>query len=179
MRKYLKPFMIIKDIPCVFWSWFIFCIIFGQFGILTSIALSWKSDTIGTEFGLNLANGNFYTFAIALLGASFFPFFLRIALREEIDFVDIRLGSHLLAFVIFITMVIFFVANPSGTIHNFRADLVQLLLYISGILLSVYLFCLDYLHIDPETYKELNDSRLKSMLDRSRTQGSDGRGNKL
>jgi hypothetical protein len=176
--KFLRPFSILKDYPSIFWPWFILCIVFGQLGILCSILLSWVSGSLRAGIDSNLISGNFHTFAISLLGASFFPLFRRLVMREKIDFIDIRVVSHVLALFLFVAMVIL-VAHSGTNTSAHRANLLQVGLYFSGMVVAVYLFCLDYLSIDYESYKELDDSILKSLLDKAHSQGSDGRGVKL
>jgi len=199
LPKILRPICILQKIKAIFWVWFLFVIIVGQFGIIASIAYHFKNYGfcgILTSLIKNLNSGNFYTFSIALLASSLGAIFIDYLLNKNIKFKEYKVVVSAFVFLVIIFMGLFYsflfthesialnfidntVSQKKVDMPQMNFDILQFSFFIMSVLLSIYIFCLGYLHLDYDSFKELDDSIMDSLKKHSIGIVKDGKGNRV
>lgn len=172
-----KPFRMIRQIYPVFLLFLISNLIIGQIGILASIVLGANETALSIKelFSINLVAGNLYTFSIALIATSFNQYFIDFLVEEDVLFKKYKIILSVLSFAIIIFMTLFFSVHQLHTLENnisgqndeikkfLKFDYLQLIFYITAIILSTYMFCVNFLKLDPDSYIEFDDQNILKL----------------
>ncbi len=194
-----KPFCLISRVKPIFLIWLLFVLLLGQIGILCSIFFHIKTfgffNGIYISIAKNLNSGNFYTFSIALLAGSLGAINIDYLLNDDIKFKVYKVIVSALSVLFIVLMAIFYSFlflndnSPYG-LYNWTSQITmdsskltfdkgQITFYFITIFLSIYVFCLGYLHLDYESFKELDDSLMNALKKNSGKVANDGKGNKV
>lgn len=189
MFQFLKPLKIIPQIKPYFLIFIATNILAGQLGIIISFFIySLKYNlSIIQILAINLGSSNLYTFSIAILASSIAPFFIEYLSQDNVKFKAYKIMSVvIMIFLLMIPMTFLSSINSYGFMKleqssNFEIniDYWQLIFYIASIILCIYVFCVNYLIYDFESYSDLDDSNvnmLKKIVSKAK---KDSRGNKL
>ena len=189
----IKPFKIIKQIKPVFLLFIIMSIIIGQIGIIGSITLG-ATETILSMRELliiNLDAGNLYTFSIALIATSFNQYFIDFLIEEEVLFKKYKIILAVISIALIIFMTLFYSVHQLHSLENslnktdtafqksLSLDWPQILFYIICIILSTYMFCVNFLKLDPESYIEIDDQNLLKLKISTKKVGTDSQGTRV
>lgn len=189
----LKPFKIIGQIFPVFLLFIISNIIIGQIGILASLALGATETALSLKelFSINLQAGNMYTFSIALIATSFNQYFIDFLVEEDVLFKKYKIILSVLSFTIIIFMTLFFSVHQLHSLENKHAKLIeegqkiikidylQITFYIISIVLSAYMFCVNFLKLDPDSYIEFDDQNILKLKKSAKAASKDSQGAKV
>lgn len=189
----IKPFKIIKQIKPVFLLFIIMSIIIGQIGIIGSITLG-ATETILSMRELliiNLDAGNLYTFSIALIATSFNQYFIDFLIEEEVLFKKYKIILAVISIALIIFMTLFYSVHQLHSLENsliktdttiqksLSLDWPQIVFYIICIILSTYMFCVNFLKLDPESYIEIDDQNLLKLKKSTTKVGTDSQGTRV
>jgi hypothetical protein len=189
----IKPFKIIKQIKPVFLLFIIMSIIIGQIGIIGSITLG-ATETILSMRELliiNLDAGNLYTFSIALIATSFNQYFIDFLIEEEVLFKKYKIILAVISIALIIFMTLFYSVHQLHSLENslnktdtafqksLSLDWPQIVFYIICIILSTYMFCVNFLKLDPESYIEIDDQNLLKLKKSTKKVGTDSQGTRV
>lgn len=189
----IKPFKIIKQIKPVFLLFIIMSIIIGQIGIIGSITLG-ATETILSMRELliiNLDAGNLYTFSIALIATSFNQYFIDFLIEEEVLFKKYKIILAVISIALIIFMTLFYSVHQLHSLENslnktdtafqksLSLDWPQIVFYIICIILSTYMFCVNFLKLDPESYIEIDDQNLLKLKISTKKVGTDSQGTRV
>lgn len=189
----IKPFKIIKQIKPVFLLFIIMSIIIGQIGIIGSIILG-ATETILSMRELliiNLDAGNLYTFSIALIATSFNQYFIDFLIEEEVLFKKYKIILAVFSIALIIFMTLFYSVHQLHSLENslnktdtafqksLSLDWPQIVFYIICIILSTYMFCVNFLKLDPESYIEIDDQNLLKLKISTKKVGTDSQGTRV
>lgn len=189
----IKPFKIIKQIKPVFLLFIIMSIIIGQIGIIGSITLG-ATETILSMRELliiNLDAGNLYTFSIALIATSFNQYFIDFLIEEEVLFKKYKIILAVFSIALIIFMTLFYSVHQLHSLENslnktdtafqksLSLDWPQIVFYIICIILSTYMFCVNFLKLDPESYIEIDDQNLLKLKISTKKVGTDSQGTRV
>lgn len=184
-----KPFKIIPKITPIFVIYLTTNIMAGQLGIIISFLIySLRYQlSINQILAINMSSSSLYTFSIALLASSMAPVFIEYLFPAEVKFKVYKITS--------IVIMIFFLMLPITILSSFnfydlakieqvsnagtKIDYIQLIFYLLSIILSIYLFCVNYLIYDFDSYSDLDDSNVFKLKDLVSKTEKDSRGNKL
>lgn len=166
----LKPFTIIPKIKSIFFIWFIFAVIFSNLGVILSI---FCNSSIWTD---HLNMGNLYLIAIAINASSISLMFIDIILDQSLKFKEYKIVSCALIILFMSVMAYMFSSVIKNRVNTPNIDYKQIILYVLSISLSIYVFCINYLYLDYDNYKDLEDSILQNILAKSGNTNNDGRG---
>jgi magnesium-transporting ATPase (P-type) len=186
----IKPFKIIGQIFPVFIIFLISNFVIGQIGILASIGLgaSETSMTMKELFVINLNAGNLYTFSIALIATSINQYFIDFLIEDEVLFKKYKILLTAISVVIIVFMAIFYSAHQLHSLEeNIKStieikptklviDKLQLIFYVTSIVISTYMFCVNFLKLDPDSYIELDDQNILKLKKSSKTVKKDSQG---
>ncbi len=174
---FLKPFEIIPQIWSLFGIYLLIGVVVAQSGILFSLLLCVKhSEANFTDLLIsNLTAGNFYTFSISLIASAIVPFLIEYLSASDIKFKHFKILTSLVMVVALLFPMTFFysdivshtVPQPCCGVVN-KIDWLQLTFYIASIFFCTYAFCITYLHLDYDSYAELDNAnliRLKKSVD--------------
>lgn len=189
----IKPFKIITQIVPVFILFVIITIIIGQIGIIGSITLGATETTLSMRELLifNLDAGNLYTFSIALIATSFNQYFIDFLIEEEVLFKKFKILLAVISIAIIIFMTLFYSVHQLHSIEksliNTKTqhpkstflDYTQIIFYIVSIILSAYMFCVNFLKLDPESYIEIDDQNLLRLKKSTKSVGTDSQGTRV
>ena len=186
----LKPFKIIGQIFPVFIIFLISNFIIGQIGILASIGLGASETSLSFKqlFIINLNAGNFYTFSIALIATSINQYFLDFLVEEEILYMKYKILLTVISVAIIIFMSLFYSVHQLHSLENslpkittvkppiLVVDNMQFIFYLVSILISTYMFCVNFLKLDPESYIELDDKNILKLKKSAKKISKDSQG---
>lgn len=189
----IKPFKIIKQIKPVFLLFIIMSIIIGQIGIIGSITLGATETSLSMRelLIINLDAGNLYTFSIALIATSFNQYFIDFLIEEEVLFKKYKIILAVISIALIIFMTLFYsvhqlhslekslIKTESTIPKSLLLDWPQIVFYIICIILSTYMFCVNFLKLDPESYIEIDDQNLLKLKKSTKKVGTDSQGAKL
>ncbi len=189
----IKPFKIIKQIKPVFLLFIIMSIIIGQIGIIGSITLGATETSLSMRelLIINLDAGNLYTFSIALIATSFNQYFIDFLIEEEVLFKKYKIILAVISIALIIFMTLFYSVHQLHSLENslikaesaiptsLRLDCLQIVFYIICIILSTYMFCVNFLKLDPESYIEIDDQNLLKLKKSTTKVETDSQGAKV
>lgn len=189
----IKPFKIIRQIFPVFIIFLISNFIIGQIGILASIGLGASETSMSMRelFVINLNAGNLYTFSIALVATSINQYFIDFLIEDEVLFKKYKILLTAISVVIIVFMAIFYSAHQLHSLEEsikttnetkptkIVIDYLQLIFYLTSILISTYMFCVNFLMLDPESYIELDDQNILKLKKSSKTVTKDSQGTNI
>jgi hypothetical protein len=189
----IKPFKIIKQIKPVFLLFIIMSIIIGQIGIIGSITLGATETSLSMRelLIINLDAGNLYTFSIALIATSFNQYFIDFLIEEEVLFKKYKIILAVISIALIIFMTLFYsvhqlhslekslIKTESTIPKSLLLDWAQIVFYILCIILSIYMFCVNFLKLDPESYIEIDDQNLLKLKKSTKKVGTDSQGTKV
>jgi hypothetical protein len=189
MKRYLvRPFMplnIILQAQVAFWTFVAITIVIGQMGFLFAFLAAIKNPnmTVRGILSDNLVAGNFYTFSISLIASSLTPFLLEYIDKKDIRFRHIKLITSVCVCSVLLLPMAFLFGQVIGPTQSnaikIPIDKTQCVFYVVSMLASVYLFCLSYLHLDSETYAELEQEGLITLRRKIPSKTQDSKGNAL
>lgn len=156
-KKIFKPLTLIPKIKGLLLLWIIFILLFGQAGILATIFTETSNF-----FKVNLQSGNFYTFAIALLASSVLTFAIEWMNEPKVKFRTFKVASIAISFLLITIMMINFTIIK-GELSYLQIS-TQILTYLISLFFSIYCLCLQYLHIDYDNYKDLDDKAVNELF---------------
>lgn len=172
IKKIIGPFVVCRYHKIDTFVWFMFTLVASQLGVIINLIYRWVF--MGWDFQAALcpesATGTFYTFALVMVSSLLSPLFIRIIRKEEPSFNKIRIVFVTLLFFFLIMAAVFsaFTAQTaelseyaSLTNDEVAVDIKQMLFFVITILVSIYAFGLNYLHLHPEEYGELADDYKK------------------
>ena len=166
MIKILQPFSVLGKKKALTAGWIICVIIFGQAGIVISLLVQGIKEGAVTNWVL----GNYYTFAIALLGSGLFDFFKEYYCEKDIRFRSLKLVTVLLAVLLMLVMASMVAVQQISSMK-------QLWLYLLSVILGLYTFSIGLLKDDYDDYQHLDDQRTKDLGKRAeRAPAQDDRG---
>lgn len=193
----IKPFKIIKQIQPVFLLFIIISIIIGQIGIIGSITLGATETNLSLKELLiyNLEAGNLYTFSIALLATSFSQYFVDFLIEEEVFFKKFKILLAVISIAIIIFMTLFYAVHQLHSLESsllkttttkaptypesLLLDKTQIIFYIISTFLSTYMFCVNFLNLDPESYIDIDDQNLLKLKKSTKSVGTDSQGTRV
>ena len=168
-----RPFRVIKHHFLAFFIWIAFTLFGGLMGVIVNIMRNvWFIDnnrmSFKTALSLEMINGSFYTYAIAIVAAVLCSVFI---VFSESKKEDLNFRSHQIVLVslsIFVVLFggVFYALSKGGPEVIIVDDLCyvdwqQLIVFISAIVISVYSFCVIRLNDHKEEFKELIDTNSK------------------
>jgi MFS family permease len=192
--NFLKPVKIIPQIWSLFGIYILIGIGVGQLGILYSFltCVTHKDVKFINILNNNLSAGNFYTFSISLIASAVVPFLIEYLGSETIRFKHYKVITSILMFVVLILPMSFFfsdIVNSMSTIQPEDAcsiatpkvsDKLQIFFYVATIAMCTYAFCVSYLHLDYESYAEIDNAKLAKLKSHVPQSGAhDSRKNKV
>ena len=189
----IKPFKIIKQIKPVFLLFIIISLIIGQIGIIGSITLGGTETSLSMRELLifNLDAGNLYTFSIALIATSFNQYFIDFLIEEEVLFKKYKIILAVVSIALIIFMTLFYSVHQLHSLENslikaentipksLILDWTQIIFYFICLILSIYMFCVNFLKLDPESYIEIDDQNLLKLKKSTNKVGTDSQGAKV
>ncbi len=191
MKEYLlKPFTVLnkKNIKVSFILWLVFVIGIGNSSILGTIIANWDNFRWGTVV-LNFKLGNFYMFALACLAFGIYEYANEYYyMKKDIRFRGIKLVSGAISLLLMFLILMFFSSNCLSTDltlkqiidENAQAGITfQVFMYISSILISIYMFCVnkldqfetdfdsidDYIQREKDDINSLNNKIINKPID--------------
>ena len=187
----IKPFKIIKQIKPVFLLFIISSIIIGQIGIIGSVTLGVTETILSMKQLLifNLEAGNLYTFSIALIATSFNQYFIDFLIEEEVLFKKFKILLAVISIAIIIFMTLFYSVHQLHSLEKSlpaikeipqsSLDWTQIIFYLISILLSTYMFCVNFLKLDPDSYVDIDDQNLLKLKKNTKLSATDSQGTKI
>jgi len=169
MKPVFKPFTILKEKNMIisFLLWACFVLLIGQIEIFAAIICYWRK--LGPKgILLNFSFGNLYIFAIACLSFQIYDYFSDYYKNQELKFRGMKALTGVIAFLLILIMVIIYSSSDfplgltvkqmvDGTYANLGEILLQLMLYLISIGFSIYMFCVEKLHLFSGKFPELED----------------------
>lgn len=192
--RIVDPFTVIKHNKADFCIWFIFTIFAGQLGIILNIVIRKYSynTSLSHSIYLDSITGSFYTFVIATVASMLGPLFINIVNSERLKFKILKvLATIVTIFTLFFTGVIYSVTqsknNPSLENIKIKIDSTQLAIYIFSIFVCIYAYSLiklddhqkKYGHLDDPPFSVVDDQKVASVTQESKSLVDDGKGNRL
>lgn len=172
LKKIIGPFAVCRYHKVDTFVWFMFTLVASQLGVIINLIYRWvfMGWDFQAAFCPESASGTFYTFALVMVSSLLSPLFIRIIRKEEPSFNKIRIVFVTLLFFFLILAAVFsaFTAQ-TAELSEYAAlsnedvvvDIKQMSFFLITILVSIYAFGLNYLHLHTEEYGELADDYKK------------------
>lgn len=196
MKKILlEPLKVIQTDKAIFWLWLIFAVFAGQIGILANIILRkiYSGYDIGESIYIDSINGNFYTYAIALVASILGPLFVNFIETSPTKFKIIKIFLIIFSVFTLFFVGIFYSSYTLKTFHpenlkelKLSIDWSQFIFFILTIALAIYVFCIIRMDSNYEKFKHLDtpfsqkdDEKVDELADKVVEVKIDKFGNKL
>lgn len=178
-----KPFQVIGERKGEFILWFLFTIITGQIGIIANIIIRsyTNSASIAESIAIDSENGNFYTFAIALVASLLGPLFINFLNSTKLAFKTLKTFTIVISiFFLFLSGLIYAAVQSSGQVNHlsnhFNIDKTQIFIYVFSIIFVAYGYCilrlensgLNFDEIDDPLFNDLDDASVNEMVEDSK-----------
>ncbi len=198
IKKIIKlifdPLTVIKHGWTEFIIWFVFTIFAGQLGIILNVIIrkySYGTPVVHSIY-LDSITGSFYTFVIATVASMLGPLFINIVDSERLKFKTLKVFATIVTiFTLFFTGVIYSITqsknNSSLGNIKFKIDPTQLIIYILSIFICIYAYSLikldkhqkNYGHLDDPPFSVVDDKKVATVTQESKSIVDDGKGNQL
>lgn len=165
----IKPLKVISHHVPSFFLWIAFTLFGGLMGVIVNICRNmWFVTDANMNFPdalkLELSNGSFYTYAIAIIAAVLCSILTQFA---ETNKEDLNFRGYQIVIVSFSVFTILFggvfyslskaFVDTARNTNNNSLDWAQLIVFFVAIIISVYSFCVVHLNEHKEEFKDIID----------------------
>lgn len=172
--RVFSPFKVIKKKFGIFFLWLVFTLLGGLLGpfvsSLTNVCFIGKK--LSESIIIDARNGTFYTYSIVLIASSIGGLFIKLISEDyKVGFKRIKL--FFIATSIF-PLLIGSVLYSGSLSHKcqitknsfpYIMDTAQFVIFCIGILLAIYAFCLEYMTLFPDDFKNVSDDNYHEQDD--------------
>lgn len=167
MKNLFKPFCVIGKIFSLFIMWFILILLFSHLGVIIG--------AFSNNLPTSLSTGSGYLIAITLLATSIAPTFSEILINYFNGAKNRFLSYKLPMTVISIFIIVIMSSIYSNLLINIKQNnplRMQIIFWGISLLFTIYLFCLQHLHLFGDEFDELDKKFL--IRAKNKTHDDDG-----
>ncbi|MBP7359631.1 MAG: hypothetical protein KA955_09910 [Prevotella sp.] len=169
-----SPFKVIKKKYGIFFLWLVFTLLGGLLGPLVSSLTNvcFTGRTLSESIIIDARNGTFYTYSIVLIASSIGGLFIKLISEDyKAGFKNIKLYFIAISiFPLFLGGVLYsgLLSHKCQITKNsfpYIMDKAQFVIFCIGILLAIYAFCLEYMTLFPDDFKDVSDDNYHEQDD--------------